>query len=612
MLLISFLLNLQKNQHTTDMKQFFKSVAATIIGIFASMIIMGILGFICLIGMMSASSNTPSLKKNSVMVMKLQGEIDDKTDDNWLGDLTGSKLNNLGMNNILSAIQKAKDDDHIKGIYLETGILQTDYATLQEIRNALNDFKKSGKWIIAYGDTYSQGAYYLASVANKVYVNPEGAIDWHGIASQPQYIKDVAAKFGVHFTVVKVGKYKSFTEMYTEDKMSDANREQVSRYINGLWQQVLTDVSQSRNINKDSLNHYADGLMALEDTKLLKTRKMVDGFCYYDQIRDVVRKQLDLKADEKISQASMEDVNAAVTDTSFGGDEIAVYYCQGDIVSTATPNIYGTNQQIVSSTVIRDLQELGEDKNVKAVVLRINSGGGDAYASEQIWRAVSQLDKKKPVVVSMGGMAASGAYYMSMGARYIMAQPTTLTGSIGIFGALPDFSDLMTKKLGFKYDEVKTNRNSAYTSAGLSRPWSTEEISYLQAYVNRGYRLFRSRVATGRKMSVEQVEKIAQGRVWLGTDAKNIKLIDGFGSLDDAIAKAAQLAKVSDYYAQEYPMVGDWMEQLLNEVSDNNGSYLDEQLRLTLGDLYKPFMMIRNMKEKEPVQAALPYVLNIH
>ena len=593
------------------MKQFFKSVAATVVGLFAFGLIMSILGFICLLGMVSASSSTPSLKKNSVMVMKLQGEIDDKADDNWLGEITGDKLNNLGMNRILSAIQKAKGDDNIKGIYLETGMLQTDYATLQEIRNALNDFKKSGKWIIAYGDSYSQGGYYLASAANKVYVNPEGAIDWHGIASQPQYIKDVAAKFGVHFTVVKVGKYKSFTEMYTEDKMSDANREQVSRYINGLWQQVLTDVANSRNINKDSLNHYADGLMALEDTKLLKTRKLVDGFCYYDEIRDVVKKQLGLKADEKINQASMEDVNAAVSDDNFGGDEIAVYYCQGDIVSTATPSIYGPVQQIVSTTVIQDLQDLADDKNVKAVVLRINSGGGDAYASEQIWRAVSQLDKKKPVVVSMGGMAASGAYYMSMGARYIMAQPTTLTGSIGIFGALPDFSDLLTKKLGFKYDEVKTNRNSAYTSAGTARPWSAEEIAYLQAYVNRGYNLFRSRVANGRKMSVDQVEKIAQGRVWLGTDAKNIKLIDGFGSLDDAIAKAAQFAKVSDYYAQEYPAAADWMDQLLNEVSGNGGNYLDEQLRLTLGDLYKPFMMIRNMKEKEPVQAALPYVLNI-
>lgn len=593
------------------MEQFFKSVAATIVGIFAFGVIMIIFGFICLFGMVASSSGTPSLLDNSVMVLKLQGEISDKAEEDWLGEITGNQFNQLGMNKILSAIHKAKKEDKVKGIYLETGILQTDYATLQEIRGALADFKKSGKWIIAYGDNFSQGGYYLSSVANKVYVNPEGNIDWHGIASQTQYIKDVAAKFGVHFTVVKVGKYKSFTEMYTEDKMSDANREQVARYINGLWQQILTEVSASRNINKDSLNHYTDGIMAFEDSQLLKSRKLVDGFCYYDEIRDVVKKQLGLKSDEKIHQASMDDVNAAVEDSNALDDQIAIYYCQGNIVSAASSSLYGSGQEIVSKQVIKDLQELGDDDNIKAVVLRINSGGGEAYASEQLWRAVSMLNKKKPVVVSMGGMTASGAYYMSMGARYVMAQPTTLTGSIGIFGALPDWSDLMTQKLGFKYDEVKTNRHSSYGTAGSTRHWTPEEIGILQANVNRGYALFRKRVADGRKLPVEQVEQIAQGRVWLGTDAKSIKLVDGLGNLNDAIAKAAQLAKISDYGTQEYPASADWMDQLLDRVSGTSGSYLDEQLRLTLGDLYKPFMTIRNMKEKEPVQATLPFMLNI-
>lgn len=593
------------------MKDFFKNVAATIVGLFAFGLIMTILGFICIIGMIASSNSKPTLKDNAVMVLKLQGQIEDRSEDNWLGELTGEQFNNLGMNQILSSIRKAKDEEKVKGIYLETGILESDYATLQEIRNALADFKKSGKWIIAYGDALSQGGYYLASVANKVYVNPEGNVDWHGIASQPQYIKDVAAKFGVHFTVVKVGKYKSYTETYTEDKMSDANREQVSRYISGLWQQMLADVSKSRNISKDSLNRYADGLMVFDDAQLLKSRKMVDGFCYYDEIRDVVKRQLGLKTDETINQVDYNDVDMAIDDSNLMGEEIAVYYCQGSIVRMETPSIYGSEQQIVSTKVIKDLQELADNSQVKAVVLRINSGGGDAYASEQIWRAVKELNKKKPVVVSMGGMAASGAYYMSMGAQYIMAQPTTLTGSIGIFGALPDFSDLMTKKLGFKYDEVKTNRNSAYASAGMSRPWSAEEITTMQNYVNRGYNLFRKRVAEGRKMSTEQVEKIAQGRVWLGTDAKNIKLIDGFGGLSDAIDKAAELAHLSSYQAVEYPALAGWMEQLMDMAGGNKGTYLDEQLRLALGDLYQPFIMIRNMKEKEPIQAALPYVLNI-
>lgn len=593
------------------MKDFFKNVAATIVGLFAFGLIMTILGFICIIGMIASSNSKPTLKDNAVMVLKLQGQIEDRSEDNWLGELTGEQFNNLGMNKILSSIRKAKDEEKVKGIYLETGILESDYATLQEIRNALADFKKSGKWIIAYGDALSQGGYYLASVANKVYVNPEGNVDWHGIASQPQYIKDVAAKFGVNFTVVKVGKYKSYTETYTEDKMSDANREQVSRYIGGLWQQMLADVSKSRNISKDSLNRYADGLMVFDDAQLLKSRKMVDGFCYYDEIRDVVKRQLGLKTDETINQVDYNDVDMAIDDSNLMGEEIAVYYCQGSIVRMETPSIYGSEQQIVSTKVIKDLQELADNSQVKAVVLRINSGGGDAYASEQIWRAVKELNKKKPVVVSMGGMAASGAYYISMGAQYIMAQPTTLTGSIGIFGALPDFSDLMTKKLGFKYDEVKTNRNSAYASAGMSRPWSAEEITTMQNYVNRGYNLFRKRVAEGRKMSTEQVEKIAQGRVWLGTDAKNIKLIDGFGGLNDAIDKAAKLAHLSSYQAVEYPALAGWMEQLMDMAGGNKGTYLDEQLRLALGDLYQPFIMIRNMKEKEPIQAALPYVLNI-
>ena len=591
------------------MKQFFKNVAATVVGLFAFGIVMAIFSLICMVGML-VGSKKPSLKDNAVMVMKLQGEITDQAQTDILGELTGGQANQLGMNEILAAIKKAKTENKIKGIYLETGIFQTNYATLQEIRHALADFKKSGKWIIAYGDIYSQGGYYLASVANKLYINPEGSIDWHGIAAGPTFLKDLYAKFGIKFTVVKVGKYKSYTEQYTEDKMSDANREQVSRYINGLWKNMLTDVAQSRGINKDTLNHYADGIMAFDDSKKLKPMKLVDGYCYYDEIKEVVKKQLGVAEDKNVNRVSINDVNAAVAD-DFGGDAIAVYYCQGSITRFASSSIWGDGEEIVSDKVIKDFEKLGNDDNIKAVVLRINSGGGDAYASEQIWRAVTQLNKKKPVVVSMGGMAASGAYYMSMGARYVMAQPMTLTGSIGIFGALPDMSGLLTQKLGIKFDEVKTNKNSAYLTAGSARPWSEEELSYLQAHVNRGYVLFRQRVADGRKMSVDEVEKIAQGHVWLGTDAKSIKLIDGFGGIDDAIAKAAQLAKVSDYHAEEYPEAKDWMDQILDKATGCRNTYLQEQLRLTLGEYYTPFMWLRNIQEREPVQATLPFIMNI-
>ena len=591
------------------MKQFFKSVAATIVGIFGFGVIISILGFISLLGMVMSSSK-PSLRNNSVLVLKMQGEITDQAEDNFWGDLTDGQINQMGMNEILSAIKKAKTSDKVKGIYLETGVLETDYATLQEIRKALADFKKSGKWIIAYGDVYSQGGYYLSSVANKVYINPEGNIDWHGLAAQPQFMKDLYAKFGVKFTVVKVGKYKSYTEQYTEDKMSEANREQVTRYINGLWSQMLDDVSASRGISKQALNSYADGLMAFDDSKKLKAEKLVDGYCYYDEIKQVVKDQLGLSEDKSINQASISEVNDAVMDDE-QGDAIAVYYCQGGITRMSSSSLIGQGQEIVSDKVVKDLEELGNDNSIKAVVIRINSGGGDAYASEQIWRAVKMLDKKKPVVISMGGMAASGAYYMSMGARYVMAQPMTLTGSIGIFGALPDLSGLLTQKLGIKYDEVKTNKNSAYGSAGMMRAWNAEELNSLQAYVNRGYELFRKRVADGRKMTVDDVEKVAQGHVWLATDAKGIKLIDGFGGLDDAIAKAAHLAKIDTYHSEEYPAPGNWMDQLLAKAMGDHGTYLDEQLRLTLGEYYEPFMWLRNVKEREPVQAALPFIMNI-
>lgn len=591
------------------MKEFFKHVAATIVGIFAFGIIMGILAFISLLGMMMNSSK-PTVKDNSVLVMKLQGDIAEKSEDNLIGQLTGNKINQLGLNSILESIKKAKGDKHIKGIYIETGILESDYATLQEIRNALLDFQKSGKWIIAYGDMMTQGGYYLASAANKIYLNPEGSIDWHGLAANPMFLKDLYAKFGVKFTVVKVGKFKSYTEQYTEEKMSDANREQVTRYINGLWQQLLTDVSNSRKINKDSLNHYADGIMMVEDAKKIQQYKMIDGLCYYDQIKDVVKKQLGIDKDEAINQMSIDEVNETIED-NHAGDAIAVYYCQGGITRQATTSIVGAGSEIVSTDVIADLNELADDDDIKAVVIRINSGGGDAYASEQIWRAVSLLNKKKPVVVSMGGMAASGAYYMSMGARYIMAQPTTLTGSIGIFGAFPDFSGLITQKLGVKFDEVKTNRNSGYASALQARPFTQEEIAYFQNYVNRGYQLFRKRVADGRKMSVDQVEKIAQGRVWLGTDAKGIKLIDGFGGIDDAVAKAAQLAKVKEYHTIDMPNQPDWLEQILDEAMGNQGTYLDEQMQLALGELYQPLKWLCTIKEKSPIQASIPFVLNI-
>ena len=595
------------------MEEFFKHVASTVVGLFVFGVIMTVLTFVCIAGMALGTSSSPSLESNSVLVLQLSGALPEQATQEMDLSLTGmSSLNQPGLNTTLSAIKKAQTDDRIKGIYLETGDIDAEYATLQQVRKALADFRKSGKWVIAYDDHYGQEGYYLASVADKVYMNPEGELDWHGLGSMAYYVKDLAAKFGVTYNIIKVGKFKSATEMFTEDKMSDANREQVTKYVQTTWQQILSDVAASRSISKDSLNKYADGLVALEENKQLVARKMIDGFCYYDEIKNVVKKQLGIEADKEICQVTVDDMNAAVADET-SGDEIAVYYCEGEISSNLPKGLGATRAAIVSHEVISGLEALAQDDNVKAVVLRVNSPGGEAYASEQIWRAVKQLDQKKPVVVSMGDYAASGGYYMSSGARYIIAEPTTLTGSIGIFGVLRDVSDLLNQKLGVKFDEVKTNRNSLFGTANFTRHMNDEEVTALQAYVNRGYTLFRKRVADGRKMKVEDVEKIAQGRVWTGADAKGIKLVDALGGLDEAIAKAAELAKVENYHKTDYPLPPSKMDQILSSVTGaGKGTYLDEQMHLLLGDLYQPLMTVRQWDGKATIQASLPYILEIH
>lgn len=589
------------------MKNFFKQVLATVVGLIAFGAIVTFMGIISIVGMIASGDSTPEVSNNSVMVLNLSGVIDEQGQEDFLGTLTGNTMSNLGLDNMLSAIKKAKDNDKIKGIYIEAGILQAGYATMQEIRNALLDFKKKGKWIVAYGDTYTQGTYYIASAADKVYLNPKGMIDWHGLGAQPQFYKDLMAKFGVRYQVVKVGTYKSFTETYTEDKMSDANRTQVSAYINGTWNNICKAVSESRKISTDSLNAYADRLITFEPAENILKYKMVDGLIYTDQVKDEIKKMLKIGKDKKIKQIGLSEM-ANIKDKKAKGDEIAVYYAYGSIVQSGAASVLSQEHSIVGPEVCKDLEDLMNDDDVKAVVVRINSGGGDAYASEQLWHQMVELKKKKPVVVSMGDYAASGAYYMSCPANWIVAQPNTLTGSIGIFAAIPDMSGLITQKLGVKFDEVKTNRNSTFGNV-MARPFNDEELDYLQAYVNRGYQLFRQRVADGRRQKTADIEKVAQGRVWLGSDALKIKLVDELGGLNQAVAKAAALAKLKEYHTKNYPAVPSWTEQLMASAGRNN--YLDEQLRLTLGDLYEPFVMLRSMNEREVLQARIPFVLNI-
>ena len=591
------------------MKDFIKNVLATMVGMFGFFIVMGVIGMMSIIGMIASGNAAQNVEKNSVFVLNLSGTISEQGSENPLSMFTGDNSLNSGLNDILSSIKKAKANDDIKGIYIEAGALMTNYATLQEIRNALADFRKSGKWIVAYGDFYTQGAYYVASVADKVYINPKGIVDWHGIGAQTMFYKDFMAKFGVKWQVVKVGTFKSATETFTEEKMSDANRLQTQTFIDGTWRNVCDAVSKSRGISVDSLNSYADSYLALQATETLVKAKMVDGMMYGDQVKDAVKKMMKLEKDDDIQQLTLSNM-LNVKGGKEEGSEIAVYYAEGDIVQDPkAATMFGNNNYIASRKVCKDLEDLMNDDNVKAVVVRINSGGGDAYASEQMWHQMSELRKVKPVVVSMGDYAASGAYYMSAPASWIVAQPNTLTGSIGIFAVIPDFSGLVTSKLGVRFDEVKTNRNSTFGNT-MARPFNAEETAMLQASVNRGSSLFRQRVADGRRLPVESVEKIAQGRVWLATDALNIKLVDQLGGIDDAVKKAAQLAKLKDYYTSDYPAAASWMDNLLNSMS-SSGTYLDEQLRQTLGDFYQPFTMLRSIDKREAIQARIPYAISI-
>ena len=592
------------------MKDFIKNVGATIVGIFLFGIIIGIFGVMSLVGMVASGQATKNVKENSVLVLKLQGDLQEQAQDDVLGQLTGNTFNSLGMDAISSAIKKAKVNKDIKGIYLETGILSADVAQLQELRDQLVNFKKSGKWIVAYSDNYTQGCYYLATAADKVYINPEGSINWHGIGSQPMFVKDLLAKFGVKMQVIKVGKYKSATEMFTEEKMSDANREQTQRYIQSLWDNICKDVSKSRNISTAKLNDLADNGIFVANGKMLLAEKMVDGIRYAEEMKAEVKKLLKLDADQKINQLSIADMATVKEEGNDGDDEIAVYYAYGDIVdSPAAGSLFSNTHAIVGNDVCKDLEELANDDNVKAVVIRINSGGGSAYASEQMWHQIDLLKKKKPVVISMGGMAASGGYYMSCNANYIFAEPTTLTGSIGIFGVIPNFSDLATNKLGLKFDEVKTNRNALFGSQ--ARMMNEEELTFLQGAITRGYHLFRQRVADGRKMTVDQVEQIAQGHVFTGEDALKIKLVDELGGLNKAVAKAAALAKTNSYYTQGYPAPREFFDQLLQESTDN-GSYLDGKLKTSLGTLYEPMKMVNNITTMDRIQARMPWWLNIN
>ena len=589
------------------MKDFIKYVFATVTGIIVFSLIMGILFVISIVGLAASSASSIPVEDNSVFTLSLSGQVNERAEEDIIGLMMGQVSENIGLEDMISSIKKAKDNEDIKGIYIESGLFSSDSpASAHAIREALLDFKKSGKWIVAYADSYTQTTYYICSVADKVYLNPQGIVDWHGLAANPMFLKDLLAKFGVKYQLCKVGKYKSAPEMMTADGMSEPNREQVTAYMSGIWKVMLKDVSDSRKISVDSLNAYADRFIMVANQPDLVKMKLIDGLLYTDEVKGEIKKRLKIDADDDIHQLSLSDM-VNVKGKKENGEKVAVYYAYGDIIDSETTNAIQQEHCIVATKVCKDLEKLAEDDDVKAVVLRVNSPGGSAYASEQIWHAVMNLKAKKPVVVSMGGYAASGGYYISCAANYIYSEPTTITGSIGIFGMFPDVSGLLTDKLGIKFDEVKTNKHAAFGT--IARPFNEEEMALLDQYIGRGYELFRKRVADGRKLSVEAVEEIAQGRVWLGNDALGIKLVDAIGSLDDAVKKAAQLAKLDEYHTASYPAPADWMEQLMGMT--NKGSYLDEQMRASLGEYYEPFNYLKGINKQSAIQARLPYFLHI-
>lgn len=591
------------------MKDFLKFTLATVTGIVLSSIVLFIISMVTLFGIMSASDTETVVKNNSVMVLDLNGVLVERTQENpmdFLSQMFVDNTNTYGLDDILSSIKKAKENENIKGIYLQVSSLATSYASLQEIRNALLDFKESGKFVVAYGDSYTQGLYYLASVADKVMMNPMGMIEWRGIASTPLFYKDLLKKVGIEMQVFKVGTYKSAVEPFISTEMSAANREQVTAFINSIWGQVTEGVSASRNLPVDSLNAYADRMLMFYPAEESVKCRLADTLIYRNDVRAYLKEKVGIDEDDNLPVLGLTDMVNVQKNVpkDKSGNTVAVYYASGEITDFA--GSAASDEGIVGSKVIRDLRKLKDNDDVKAVVLRVNSPGGSAFASEQIWHAVKELKAKKPVIVSMGDYAASGGYYISCIADTIVAEPTTLTGSIGIFGMVPNVKEL-TEKVGLTFDVVKTNKHSDF--GNIMRPFNEGEKTLMQMMIAKGYDTFVTRCADGRGMTKEAIERIAEGRVWTGEEAKELGLVDVLGGIDKALEIAVAKAGVENYTVVAYPEKQDFLSSLLESSPTN---YVESQLlKSKLGEYYQQFGLLKNLKEQSMIQARVPFELNI-
>lgn len=547
------------------------------------------------------SSDKYNLKDNTVLTLKLEGTLSERVEPNSFLDLIGQNTDlEIGLDDILSSIKKAKENDNIKGIYINAGAFAASNASLKEIRDQLADFKESGKFIIAYADVYSQGCYYLSSVADKVIMNPQGNLDLHGLSSSPTFYKGLLDKIGIEMQIFKVGTFKSAVEPFMLDKMSDANREQVTAYINDIWSTITSEISDSRKISVDKINQLTDSLQTFKLANASVTDGLVDTLMYETEVKEYLKDLLKVEKAKDVRMASIKDMTSvSFVKESNSKDVIAILYAEGSI------NNGSGKDGITDKRYVKEIEKLKDNDKVKAVVFRVNSPGGSAYASEQIWKAITDLKAKKPVVVSMGDYAASGGYYIACNASKIIAQPNTLTGSIGIFGMFPNFEGL-TKKVGLSFDNVKTNKFADFGDA--TRPMRPEEKVILQQYIEHGYDLFLTRCSEGRNIPKDSLDHIAQGRVWTGNQALKIGLVDALGNIDTAIEEAAKLAKLDDYSLQDYPKKVDFLESLL---SNQKEEFATKAMKEYLGKDYELFKTIKEIKEQDFVQARMPYDISI-
>ncbi|GAB2685520.1 signal peptide peptidase SppA [Mucilaginibacter koreensis] len=585
------------------MKQFFKFVLATIVGIIACFIV-----FILIVVALIPSGDSKDVEDNSVLHLKLDKPVVERKPDNPFAGLDFLNLGDksIGLNAILADIKKAKSDDHIKGIYIDESSVSGE-ATTEEIRNALIDFKKSGKFIIAYSETYTQSFYYLASVADKVYLNPKGIFDFGGFSSQITFFKGALDKLGIEAQIIKVGTYKSAVEPFFLNKMSDANRQQVSSYLGSMYDHFLTNISTARHVNKDSLFSIANQLKIQYPEDALKY-KLVDGLKYKDEVlaelkqRTGITEKKDLHNVELADYDKGNDKKADDDDKTSAKNQIAVVYASGEINGGE-----GDDNSIGSETISAALRKVRLDDDVKAVVFRVNSPGGSSLASNTIWREVVLTRKVKPVIVSMGDYAASGGYYISCAADSIFAQPNTITGSIGIFAILPNLQHFLNDKLGVTVDGVKTGK---YADLGdITRPLTADERLILQNQVNRGYDDFTKIVAEGRHKTQAYINSIGQGRVWTGTQALKIGLVDRLGNINDAIVSAAKKAGVKDYTLSAYPK----QKGIFGQASDDlNVKIKTHMLQSELGDDYHYYEQLQSLKKMVRIpQARMPYTISI-